>query len=278
MVRRARDRPARRRASRAACGSGSPLVRHRGSTGSAARVRRRDVGAGARDRAHGEEGPPALGRSGRERGVGGGGRRGGERALRVATLVRRAARGLPARRSDGRRASPRQPRAVAPWRDLPRAVDGPHRRHSASRARFPVHRARTPIAASSHRRRSSGLASGRGARCRAPSGGTGGRDRRGARVRGSRAAGPGDRRPHRRAGARSAHSRLPRGEGGRPRCRRARRIDLRRRPDDVRARRRPACARAVAVAMEGAFAAQAIESRVRVCEVDRVGARVEVDT
>jgi len=39
-----------------------------------------------------------------------------------------------------------------------------------------------------------------------------------------------------------------------------------------------ACARAVAVAMEGAFAAQAIESRVRVCEVDRVGARVEVDT
>ena len=38
-----------------------------------------------------------------------------------------------------------------------------------------------------------------------------------------------------------------------------------------------ACARAVAVAMEGAFAAQAIESRVRVCEVDRAGARVEVD-
>ena len=38
-----------------------------------------------------------------------------------------------------------------------------------------------------------------------------------------------------------------------------------------------ACARAVAVAMEGAFAAQGIESRVRVCEVDRAGARVEVD-
>jgi homoserine kinase len=38
-----------------------------------------------------------------------------------------------------------------------------------------------------------------------------------------------------------------------------------------------ACAEAVAVAMEGAFAAQAIESRVRVCEVGRVGARVEVE-
>jgi homoserine kinase len=37
------------------------------------------------------------------------------------------------------------------------------------------------------------------------------------------------------------------------------------------------CAQAVAVAMEAAFAAQAIESRVRVCEVDRVGARVEVE-
>lgn len=38
-----------------------------------------------------------------------------------------------------------------------------------------------------------------------------------------------------------------------------------------------ACAQAVAVAMEGAFAAQAIESRVRVCEVDRQGARVEIE-
>jgi homoserine kinase len=37
------------------------------------------------------------------------------------------------------------------------------------------------------------------------------------------------------------------------------------------------CAHAVAVAMEAAFAAQAVESRVRVCEVDRVGARVEVE-
>lgn len=38
-----------------------------------------------------------------------------------------------------------------------------------------------------------------------------------------------------------------------------------------------ACAQAVAVAMEAAFASQGIESRVRVCEVDRVGARVEVE-
>jgi len=38
-----------------------------------------------------------------------------------------------------------------------------------------------------------------------------------------------------------------------------------------------ACAQAVAVAMEGAFAAQAITSSVRVCEVDREGARVEVE-
>ena len=38
-----------------------------------------------------------------------------------------------------------------------------------------------------------------------------------------------------------------------------------------------ACAEAVAVAMETAFAAQGIESSVRVCEVDRVGARVEVE-
>jgi homoserine kinase len=38
-----------------------------------------------------------------------------------------------------------------------------------------------------------------------------------------------------------------------------------------------ACARAVAVAMEAAFAAQAVEARVRVCEVDRIGARVEVE-
>lgn len=37
-----------------------------------------------------------------------------------------------------------------------------------------------------------------------------------------------------------------------------------------------ACAQAVAVAMESAFAAQAITSSVRVCEVDRIGARVEV--
>jgi homoserine kinase len=36
-----------------------------------------------------------------------------------------------------------------------------------------------------------------------------------------------------------------------------------------------ACAQAVAVAMEGAFASQAITSSVRVCEVDRIGARVE---
>jgi homoserine kinase len=38
-----------------------------------------------------------------------------------------------------------------------------------------------------------------------------------------------------------------------------------------------ACAQAVAVAMEGAFAAQGITSSVRVCEVDRVGARVETE-
>ena len=38
-----------------------------------------------------------------------------------------------------------------------------------------------------------------------------------------------------------------------------------------------ACAQAVAVAMEAAFAAQAITSSVRVCEVDRVGARVETE-
>ena len=38
-----------------------------------------------------------------------------------------------------------------------------------------------------------------------------------------------------------------------------------------------ACAQAVAVAMEAAFAAQAIESSVRVCEVDRIGARVEIE-
>jgi homoserine kinase len=38
-----------------------------------------------------------------------------------------------------------------------------------------------------------------------------------------------------------------------------------------------ACAQAVAVAMEAAFAAQGIEARVRVCDVDRVGARVEVE-
>jgi homoserine kinase len=38
-----------------------------------------------------------------------------------------------------------------------------------------------------------------------------------------------------------------------------------------------ACAEAVAAAMEGAFAAQAITSSVRVCEVDRDGARVEVE-
>ena len=38
-----------------------------------------------------------------------------------------------------------------------------------------------------------------------------------------------------------------------------------------------ACAQAVAVAMEASFAAQGIESNVRVCEVDRVGARVEVE-
>jgi homoserine kinase len=36
-------------------------------------------------------------------------------------------------------------------------------------------------------------------------------------------------------------------------------------------------AQAVAVAMEAAFAARAIASRVRVCEVDRIGARVEVE-
>lgn len=36
-----------------------------------------------------------------------------------------------------------------------------------------------------------------------------------------------------------------------------------------------ACAQAVAAAMEGAFASQAITSTVRVCEVDRTGARVE---
>ena len=38
-----------------------------------------------------------------------------------------------------------------------------------------------------------------------------------------------------------------------------------------------ACAQAVAVAMEGAFAAEGITSSVRVCEVDRVGARAETD-
>ena len=38
-----------------------------------------------------------------------------------------------------------------------------------------------------------------------------------------------------------------------------------------------ACAEAVAIAMEAAFAAQSVESQVRVCEVDRVGARVEVE-
>lgn len=38
-----------------------------------------------------------------------------------------------------------------------------------------------------------------------------------------------------------------------------------------------ACAQAVAAAMEGAFASRAITSSVRVCEVDRVGARVEIE-
>lgn len=38
-----------------------------------------------------------------------------------------------------------------------------------------------------------------------------------------------------------------------------------------------ACAQAVAAAMEGAFASHAITSSVRVCEVDCVGARVEID-
>ena len=38
-----------------------------------------------------------------------------------------------------------------------------------------------------------------------------------------------------------------------------------------------ACAQAVAAAMEGAFASKAITSSVRVCEVDRVGARVEIE-
>jgi homoserine kinase len=38
-----------------------------------------------------------------------------------------------------------------------------------------------------------------------------------------------------------------------------------------------ACAQAVAAAMEGAFASQSITSSVRVCEVDKVGARVEID-
>jgi homoserine kinase len=38
-----------------------------------------------------------------------------------------------------------------------------------------------------------------------------------------------------------------------------------------------ACAQAVAAAMEGAFAAEGITSSVRVCEVDRVGARAETD-
>lgn len=38
-----------------------------------------------------------------------------------------------------------------------------------------------------------------------------------------------------------------------------------------------ACAQAVAAAMEAAFASRAITSSVRVCEVDRVGARVEID-
>jgi homoserine kinase len=38
-----------------------------------------------------------------------------------------------------------------------------------------------------------------------------------------------------------------------------------------------ACAQAVAVAMEAAFAAQAITSSVRVCEIDRTGARVEIE-
>ena len=39
----------------------------------------------------------------------------------------------------------------------------------------------------------------------------------------------------------------------------------------------PACAQAVAVAMEAAFAAQGITSSVRVCEIDRDGARVEIE-
>ena len=38
-----------------------------------------------------------------------------------------------------------------------------------------------------------------------------------------------------------------------------------------------ACAQAVAAAMEGAFASQGITSSVRVCEVDRIGARAETD-
>jgi homoserine kinase len=38
-----------------------------------------------------------------------------------------------------------------------------------------------------------------------------------------------------------------------------------------------ACAQAVAVAMEAAFAAQGIASSVRVCEVDRQGARAETE-
>lgn len=37
------------------------------------------------------------------------------------------------------------------------------------------------------------------------------------------------------------------------------------------------CAQAVAVAMEAGFASQGVDAQVRVCEVDRVGARVEVE-
>ena len=70
------------------------------------------------------------------------------------------------------------------------------------------------------------------------SGGAGRRDRRRARVGRPCAARTRDRRPDRRAGARAADPGLSRSEGGRARGRRARRLDLRRRPDDVRVRRR----------------------------------------
>src|SRR5687768_17389939 len=225
---------ARSGASRVTDRSACPLLGHRGGGRAAPGVRRQYARARGGDRPHRQEGSPPFRRPGWERCLRGRRSGRGERVMRVPARHRSTARGVSPRRIDGRRQAPRQPRAFTARRHLSRTIDGPHRRGAFAGSRVAVRGARAPVAAAADGGCARSVTADDRSRDGVVSARAGRGDRRGARIGRPRVAGPSDRRPDRGARPGTVDSGVSRGESGRARGRRIRRVHLGRRAYHVR--------------------------------------------